>query len=325
MLELVAGLREHGADVLVASPDGPLRRHLGERGVPHREVPGTTASFKVSASGYARAGADIVRSAAAIRRVAREHRAQLVHANSIRSGLVAAVAARTGGRPAVVHARDALGGGPVGLVVRGTLAAGAAHVIAISRHVEASLRLRRPGVTVVHNPVDLERFDPARADGSALRAQLGAPLLGVIAQITPWKGQDDAIRVIAELPGAHLVVVGETKFVGRDVTFDNTAFRASLDELVAQLGVGGRVHFLGEREDVPDVLAALDLLLVPSWEEPFGRTVIEGMAMRRTVLATAAGGPAEVIRDGVDGRLLPPRRPEVWASAAAELLADEGR
>jgi L-malate glycosyltransferase len=320
MLELVSGLRERGVDVLVASPPGPLQEQLQARGVAHRAVPGTTASFKVSASGYARAGADIVRSAKAVRAVAREHGAELVHANSIRSGLVAGLAARSGGPPAVVHARDSLAGGPVGAAVRAGLTATASHVIAISRHVEASLRLRRPPVTVVHNPVDLRRFDPARANGADLRAQLGTPLLGVIAQITPWKGQDDAIRMLPELPGVHLAIVGEAKFVGRDVTFDNVTYRRGLDSLVQELGVADRVHFLGEREDVPDVIAALDLLLVPSWEEPFGRTVIEGMAMGRTVLATAAGGPPEIITDGVDGRLLPPRQPAVWARAAAELL-----
>ena len=211
--------------------------------------------------------------------------------------------------------------------MRFALRANSSQVIAISRHVDRSLRLgRRTPVAVVHNPVDLRRFDPARVDGNGLRAELGAPLLGVIAQITPWKGQDDAIRMLAsvraEHPGARLAIVGETKFVGRDVTFDNVAYRAGLDALVAELGLGDAVAFLGEREDIPEVLAALDLLLVPSWEEPFGRTVIEGMAMGRVVLATAAGGPSEVIRDGVDGRLLAPRDPEGWARAASALLSD---
>ncbi len=260
-----------------------------------------------------------------MRRLARELDADLVHANSIRAGLVAGLASRTGGAPTVVHARDALQGGPVGAVVRAGLRS-ARLVIAISRHVEGSLGLgRRPPVAVVHNPVDLARFDPARADGRALREQLGTPLLGVIAQITPWKAQDDAIRALARVrethPGAQLAIVGETKFVGRDVTFDNPAFRYGLDELAAELGVADAVHFLGEREDVPDVLAALDLLLVPSWQEPFGRTVIEGMAMGRVVLATAAGGPREIVHDGVDGVLLAPREPATWADAAARLLS----
>ena len=328
MLELVTGLRDRGLDVVVASPEGPLREHVEARGITHRPVPGTTASFKVSATGYARAAADIGRSTWAVRRLAREIGADVVHANSIRSGLVAGLASRAGGPPAVVHARDTLDGGTVGAVVRTGLRTSAL-VIAISRHVESSLRLgRRPPVAVVHNPVDLERFDPAAADGSALRAELGAPLLGVIAQITPWKAQDDAIRTLALVrerhPGAQLAIVGETKFVGRDVTFDNPAFRRSLDELAAELGVADAVHFLGEREDVPDVIAALDLLLVPSWQEPFGRTVIEGMALGRVVLATAAGGPREILEDGVDGRLLAPREPRAWADAAARLLDDPG-
>jgi glycosyltransferase involved in cell wall biosynthesis len=204
--------------------------------------------------------------------------------------------------------------------------------VAISQHVERALGLRgrKLPVSVLHNPVDLKRFDPSSVDRQAMRTVLGAsadaPLLGVIAQITPWKGQDDAIRMLAALkahhPRARLLLVGEPKFVGRDVRFDNMTYNTELAELVNSLGLSDSVDFLGEREDVPEVLAALDLLLVPSWQEPFGRTVIEGMAMGRAVMATNVGGPAEVIDDGVDGRLLPPRSPEAWAGAAAELLGD---
>jgi glycosyltransferase involved in cell wall biosynthesis len=99
-------------------------------------------------------------------------------------------------------------------------------------------------------------------------------------------------------------------------------YNTDLAELVNSLGLSDAVDFLGEREDIPEVLSALDLLLVPSWQEPFGRPVIEGMAMGRAVMATDVGGPAEVIDDGVDGRLLAPRSPDAWAAAAAELLAD---
>ena len=107
--------------------------------------------------------------------------------------------------------------------------------------------------------------------------------------------------------------------------YDNEAFLESLRRLAAQLGVADRVAFLGEREDVPDILAALDLLLVPSWEEPFGRVVIEAMSMSVPVIATNVGGPAEVVRDGEDGILLPPGRPATWAAVAFELLSDPGR
>ena len=86
----------------------------------------------------------------------------------------------------------------------------------------------------------------------------------------------------------------------------------------------GRVHFLGQREDVPDILAALDLSLLPSWEEPFGLAVVESMAMGTPPLVTSVGAGPELVEDGVSGRVLPPREPAVWAAAARELLEDPG-
>ena len=87
-------------------------------------------------------------------------------------------------------------------------------------------------------------------------------------------------------------------------------------------GLERHVLWLGERADVPAILAAVDVLLVPSWEEPFGRVVVEGMAMGCLVAATAVGGPAEVVTGGVDGLLLAPRDPQGWARSLGAILAD---
>jgi glycosyltransferase involved in cell wall biosynthesis len=182
----------------------------------------------------------------------------------------------------------------------------------------------------VHNPVDLQRFNPATIDRRSARARLGvpesAPLLAVIAQITPWKGQATAVRTLAQIrvrrPDAQLLLVGESKFVHKATRYDNRGYERFLRALAASLEVSDAVAFLGEREDVPEILAALDMLLVPSWEEPFGRSVIEGMAMGIPVLATNVGGPIEIIADGREGRLLSPEREDVWADVVAELLDD---
>ncbi len=186
---------------------------------------------------------------------------------------------------------------------------------------------------MVHNPVDATRFDPARIDRATAREQLGFGerelVLGVVAQLTPWKGQDDAIRILARLlpehPDMRLVVAGSAKFTAPSARFDNAAFERRLREMAAELGVKEKTLFAGECRDVPQLLAALDVLLVPSWREAFGRIALEGMAMELPVLATRVGGPGEIVRDGLDGLLLPPRQPDVWAGAVAELVADPGR
>jgi glycosyltransferase involved in cell wall biosynthesis len=78
---------------------------------------------------------------------------------------------------------------------------------------------------------------------------------------------------------------------------------------------------------VPELISALDVLLLPSWEEPFGRALIEAMELEVPVVATNVGGPPEIIVDGREGYLLPPRTPEAWAEAIARIAEspDGGR
>ncbi len=163
-----------------------------------------------------------------------------------------------------------------------------------------------------------------------LRGELGipagAPLLGQVAQITPWKAQDTSIRALALLreagTDAHLVIVGKVAFSGRGVRYDNEGYLRRLHALVAELGLTDRVHFLGQRDDVPALLQEIDLSLLPSWDEPFANVMLESMAMGTPLLVSDVGGGPELVEDGVSGRLLAPRRPDVWAAALGELLDD---
>jgi glycosyltransferase involved in cell wall biosynthesis len=206
----------------------------------------------------------------------------------------------------------------------------AAVVIANSHYTNASFARvhSTTPVRVVHGPVDLKRFDPAEIDPAAARGRLGVEpstfVLAVIAQITPWKGQDDAIHVLELLKRrklkARLLLVGSPKFVSGATRHDNRAYARELGRLTESLGLGEDVEFLGEREDIPQILRAVDVLLVPSWEEPFGLAIIEAMAMRVPVVATNVGGPVEIVRPDEDGLLLPPRAPEIWAAAIEELV-----
>lgn len=345
-LSLLGLLEALPADVeaAVACPPGALAERLDAAGVERLPIQGTDGSLRLHPRRTPRALGEMARAAVDLDRAAPEYRPDVIHANSIRAGLIA-VAAGTARRrlrgdsavpaarrPVVVHARDCLPPGPVSAVTLRALARADA-VIANSEYTRRALGPARARARVVHNAIDLERFGSPGLDRAAARARLGlhgdAPALAVIAQVTPWKGQDAAIRIVAGLrrthPDLRLLLVGSPKFDSPSTRHDNASYLAGLRRQVAAAGLGGAVSFLGERDDLPQILAALDLVLVPSWEEPFGRTVIEAMAAGVLVAATEVGGPAEILNHGRTGLLLPPREPWRWVEEIGPLLNDAER
>jgi glycosyltransferase involved in cell wall biosynthesis len=322
---------------LVASPRGDLQAAVGELGIATTTIAGTAGSLRLHPLHTPRTLAELSFAAAQVRRLARRHGAEIVHANSIRSGIVLGLA-HPPRAATVVHVRDCLPPGALTSATMRLIAATASTVIANSAYTARTVLAVAPSarVEVVHNPVDLARFDPERIDRVQARARLGAPgarqlLLGVVAQLSPWKGQDTAIAALAQLCreglDAQLLLIGSAKFVASATRFDNQAYVAGLHAQAVQAGVGERVSFLGEREDVPELMRALDVLLLPSAEEPFGRALIEAMALGVPVLATNVGGPTEIIEDGREGYLLAPGQPAAWAQAVRRIAErpDHGR
>lgn len=324
-----------GIEAAVACPDGPLAPALAALGVARLRLGGTAGSLRLHPLHTPRAVAELAAMGLAVRRHAERFGADVVHANTLRAGLSAVAARALGGPPVALHVRDVLPPGGAGAAVRELLLRGTSTVVAVSAHVARRFGGRAgataPPVHVVMELVDCARFSPApqAPARAALGLPAGVPVLAVLAQITPWKGQDIAIRALAGVrrthPGAVLLLVGGVTFAGAATRLDNRAYERRLHALAAELGVTDGVRFLGPRDDVPAVLAAVDVLLAPSWEEPFGLCVIEGMAMERAVVATRVGGPAEVISDGLDGRLADPRDAPAWSDAVRALLDDPAR
>lgn len=144
-----------------------------------------------------------------------------------------------------------------------------------------------------------------------------------VARINEWKGQDVLIDALARLaptmPGLRLHLVG-------DVYRGAADHRVALEQQVARLGLGDVVTFEGERRDAHALIGASDLIVLPSKRpEPFGMVIVEAMLLRRPVIATRAGGPTEVITDGVDGVLVEMDDPVALAEAIAELVGDPDR
>jgi L-malate glycosyltransferase len=328
LLDLLTSLPE-SIQATVACPPGSLQRAIAELKLPVASVTGTSGSLRLHPVQTPRGIAQIAASAWQLHRAAAAHGTEVVHANSIRAGLIVGVA-RLSGAARVVHVRDRLPPGPLTTATMRLLAASADVVVANSQYTAEGVHaaVGQAQLRVIYNGIDTEVWDPARVDRERARATLPEArgsdlLLGVVAQLSPWKGQDTAIEALRQLRAdginAHLLLIGSAKFVDRATRFDNEAYVASLHELARRAGLEGHVSWLGEREDVRELMSTLDVLLLPSWEEPFGRALIEAMALRVPVIATDVGGPAEIICDGCEGLLVAPRKPELWAGAIRTL------
>ncbi|HEX4467390.1 MAG TPA: glycosyltransferase family 4 protein [Solirubrobacteraceae bacterium] len=332
LLGLLAAL-DGRAEALLATPPGALKERAQAAGIATAEIVGTAGSLRLHPLHTSRALAEMAVAARQVRSLVARQDVQVAHANSIRAGIVT-VAARAP-VATVVHVRDCLPPGRVSDATMRVLSRATVVVANSSYTAESVLRSAASArVEVVANGIDLGVWDPGALDRAQARAALGQPasdrfLIGIVAQVTPWKGQDTAIEALALLCAqgidAHLLIVGSTKFVAQATRFDNRAFAEALRAQVAEAGLDGRVSWLGEREDVPQLVRALDALVLPSTEEPFGRAVIEAMALEVPVVATTVGGPAEMITDGLEGFLRAPGDARSWAQALSVLAADPAR
>lgn len=262
------------------------------------------------------------------RRLFRQRSIDIAHLQGFGSLTFGRLAAVTCGIPVVAHIhanhRAETGGYPwfVQAADR-ALAPLTAQCIAVSE-ATAEFALSSQGfppsvVAVWHNPVDLARFrPPLRGERVAARASLGlppeAPVAAVVARLDHVKGVDLLLKawpsVVSRVPDARLLVVGEGPL---------------RDDLVAQLASSGAqdsVDFLGYRKDVPRVLHAADLLVLPSRSEGMPLAVLEAFGCGLPVVAHAVGGVPELVVDGTNGRLVPPH-PAALASALADVLSDD--
>lgn len=296
--------------------DGPLRCWLDASGCPCEVVP----------FGRMRYPQDVVRTLGGLRRYARRVSARLVLNNTNVGHIYGGLAAASLRLPAVWWQQTIPSrryGGP--LMTRPLLDQLAARIpaaLVIASSTEAAAAQReltpRRRVEMVPLGVDLARVRASAGRGLELRQRecLGdGPIIGMAGWIWPWKGQDVFLRAAAALadqwPEARFVIVGGT---------GDETFRRTLDTLVAASALTGRVTFAGDRPDIYDWFDAMDVAVHASWGEAFGLVLVEAMALGTPVVATAAGGPSELIIDGESGFLVPPGDHVAMADAVTRAL-----
>ncbi len=316
---------------LVACPPGPLADQVTEVGITH--IPFEFRQRRLKASLPGRLGqhnrrffnplalAQKVREGFEIARLIRQHQIDILQTNSLSAHIAGLVAGRLAGIPVFWHIHLFY---PRWLY-RVTLPE---HVVFVSHALcRAAFPVTvPPQAHVIYNGRDLSVFDPDLPHQD-LRAELGVPqgipLVGITAQLLRGKGHRALLRawqiVARRHPEARLVIVGD----GPVEPGEAQPYRQELEQLARDLGVSQGVIFTGFRTDIVDVLHTLDILVSASTHlETFSLSVLEGMAMRKAVVATKVGGVPELITDGETALLVEDGNVPAMAAAIERFLDD---
>ena len=188
-----------------------------------------------------------------------------------------------------------------------------------------SLHVRARRFLTLYDGIDCDTFAPG--GGGAVRREFGipadAPVVGIVGHLQDWKGQHLVVEAVARArtrhPDLRCLVVGGVHRRGAEYA-DEVRAR------IAALGLAGSVTLTGPRRDVAACMDAMDIVLHASvTPEPFGRVLIEAMALGRPIIAPREGGPCVIVADRETGLLVAPRDERALAEAIVDLLADPAR
>jgi glycosyltransferase involved in cell wall biosynthesis len=310
-VSLASLLPEHGFDPqIVLCEQGPLEQWLDHAGCSYTVAP-------------AEIGGSVETAVSWLAREASRVGAAAVVSNKSQGHIVGGQVATDLDLPAVWWQQD------IASKVKYELAAAAIPVSVIvcsSDYAVEAQRALTPGADVrkIHLGIPVAVVASRGGAGAEARQAVGCngnPLVGIVGRLEAWKGQDvflrAAARVGAEHPRAVFAVVG-----GRTPGKEDE-YPSRLQAMVRELQLGGRVHFAGHAVDVFPWFDALDVCVHATHGEPFGLVLVEAMALGKPLVATALGGPVEIVEEGVSGLLVPPGDDEALAGAICRLLADD--
>jgi glycosyltransferase involved in cell wall biosynthesis len=260
----------------------------------------------------------VISSIVRLSKLIREINPQIVHCNNLKSNLIGGFAGRLAGKKVIWHIRDRYENDylpPAVVKLLRLLARYVPHgVVANSQSTLDTVRLpKNKAQWVIYSGIQLPIERPDKTFANPVR-------IGIVGRIAPWKGQhiflESAALVVQKYPMVQFVVIGAALFGEHEYT-------NRVKDRSRQPDLAGKVVWEGFRDDVIDAIDTLDVVVHASvTAEPFGQVVVEGMAMKKPVIATAGGGVLEIIQDNTTGVLVPMNDSSAMADAICNVLAD---
>jgi glycosyltransferase involved in cell wall biosynthesis len=312
LVDLARGAKEAGYDVSVGySTHGPMEQKLLELGITCTRLP--------------RLGRVDPLLLIKMCQLILKEKPDVVHTHLFKSDLHGRLAARLCGVKVVIstsHNNDIWARRfPLGQIY-GLTAKLTDRVIAVSQEV-CDYQIKYTGISpdkiiVIDNGVKVEKFADQEMVGRTIREEYqiaaGSPLIGIIGRLQPQKDHanfmEAAVQIRGKMSGARFLIIGDGPL------------REELENQAERLGLSSSLIFTGVRQDIPGVLAALDVLVISSKWEGLPVTLLEGMAARRPIVCTAVGGIPSVVTDGESALLVPPEDSIALANACLRILQD---
>ena len=323
---LLKGLRQIDApfEPFIALPgDGPFATELREENwnvsfAPLRRIQRPRGIIDGMASLL-----HVLQTAPHICRLVDQSGAALIHSNSTTAHLVGGVAAERTNRPTLWHCRDLISLDRIAP----QLASKATRIIAISGCVASQLEkdgVPHEKITVIYNGLDPEQWRPNQ--NSQLRETLGVSdetfIFGIVGQLVPWKNHADFIKAAAKMIQQDGMENVRFVSIGGDLFGDHLDYIEDLRELVKKHDLTERFNFIPRQSNAVDAMSALDCLVHPASDEPFGRVLMEAMALEIPVIGINENGPLEIVTHGQDGLLVRPGAPDEIAEAMTHVYRD---
>ena len=319
MIEVVAHLdRSRFNPIVLTTEDGPLARRLQDMNIP--VMYGSFPFFR------RRYPWDYWKSIYSLVRLMRAKHIALVHVNCDRAVPHAVLAGKLAGVPVLCNVHDMVRAWFLPRYVRymNLSARIVANSQATARHcLKAGMKGEK--IQVIYECFEMDRYlSVSNDDREVLRNEwgLGKDILavGLVGQVLKYKGHEEFIQAAAivneKYPLVYFFIVGD------DSLSTESGFMQQLEESRQRCGLESNLVFTGFRDDIPQVMSALDIVVVPSHTEAFGRVVVEALALGKVVVATRVGGIPEIIEDGETGFLIQARDIYGLAEKISQLVKD---